>query len=96
MVAKDVKIISHLRTNMRELPNSEFDQKRYLGLRRYYEAKYLVTMTIRPADFKFKTWYMNSLQCDPRDISWELDGSPICGSLDQVPLSPLPVKVISL
>lgn len=73
---------------MRKLPNSVFDRrKRYLGLKRFYEASYLVNMIIRPADLKFEMWFKNTRQSQFLDISWELDGVPISGGAqeDQVP-----------
>lgn len=46
---EDVKIICRLRTDMRKLPKEAFDRrKRYMGLKRFYEASYLVNMIIRP------------------------------------------------
>ncbi|RPB07623.1 actin-like ATPase domain-containing protein [Morchella conica CCBAS932] len=86
--AIDVKIICRLKTDMRKLPNSVFDRrKRYLGLKRFYEASYLVNMIIRPADLKFEMWFKNTRQSQFLDISWELDGVPISGGAqeDQVP-----------
>lgn len=73
---------------MTKLPNSVFDRrKRYLGLKRFYEASYLVNMIIRPADLKFEMWFKNTRQSQFLDISWELDGVPISGGSqqDQVP-----------
>lgn len=89
-LGEEVKIICRLRTDMRKLPNSAFDKrKRYLGLKRFYEASYLVNMIIRPADLKFEMWYKNSLQSQLLDISWEFDGSSVRGAQsEQVPPPP--------
>lgn len=91
----DVKIICRLRTDMRALPNAEFDKrKRYLGLKRFYEASYLVNMIIRPADLKFEMWYKNSLQSQLLDISWEFGGNlPRGAHIDQVQTSPRSSRV---
>lgn len=67
---ENAKIICRLRADMRKLPKEAFDRrKRYMGLKIFYEASYLVNMIIRPADLKFEMWYKNSRQSELLDIS---------------------------
>lgn len=91
----DVKIICRLRTDMRTLPNEAFERrKRFGGLKRFYEASYLVNMIIRPADLKFEMWFKNSLQSELLDISWEFGGNlPRNVQIDQVQTSPRSSRV---
>lgn len=95
ILGEDVKIICRLRTDMRRLPKEAFEKrKRYLGLKRFYEASYLVNMIIRPADLKFEMWYKNSRQSELLDISWEFGGNVPRGvHIDQVQTSPRSSRV---
>lgn len=79
---------------LRKLPNETFDnRKRYMGLKRFYEATYLVNMIIRPADLKFEMWYKNSLQSELLDISWEFGANvPRGAHIGQVQTPPRPSR----
>lgn len=60
-----------------------------MGLKRFYEATYLVNMIIRPADLKFEMWYKNCKRSELLEISWEFGGNVLRGAhVDQVQTPP--------